>query len=85
MLGPNLFVGVGGLFRTGSKDDSFQQKPASGGGKIEYALVSEKFTEVSPNVRYGGGIRRAQVDKEDRAFGHAESLVGGSAPMSNEV
>jgi uncharacterized protein YheU (UPF0270 family) len=33
--------------------------------------LEEKVAQVATDIRHGGGIRRAKVDEEDGAFGHA--------------
>ena len=80
--GPDLGVGVRRFFRARAKDDAFEEEPAGGRGEIEDAFVAEEFAQVAADIRDRGGGGRAEVDEEDRAFGHGAGLVGRNRPMS---
>ena len=49
----------------------------------ESAVIAEKFAQVTAHIGDGGGVRRAEVDEQNGAFGHRVTLVGKIARKSN--
>ena len=77
VLGPYLFVGVGGLLGPERYNDAIDQQAAKGRPRfVDDAFVPEKFAQVTFDVGYGSGIGRAQVDEKDGAFRHRANVVG---------
>jgi len=65
-------IRVGGIGDAFADDDLVDEERAERlGGFVDDALVAEEFAQVAGDVGNGRRVGRAEIDEEDRAFGHA--------------